>query len=639
MTSSSSGWKYDLIRSRRSAPPGKLVTTPKKVFRTGERTDLDKATKRMKNRKLCNIWLTPTGPRKPATATKGSMPVTWITAPGIPVRCLPPSGAWSQLPLTLLALVAAAASAFSQNPLPDSFNPGANSNPYALAIQPDGKVLVAGWFTALGGQPCTGLARVNADGTLDASFNPNVAGGSVYAIAILEDGKILLGGDFTTIGGQTRNSLVRLNADGILDGQFRLDAAGGSLGEPGVFCFGIQSDGKILAGGSFTTLGGQPRANLARLNADGTLDNGFNPGADDYVNSVAVQADGKTLVGGAFQTLGGQPRICLGRINTDGTVDGGLDTSSWYPYTVSLVLEQADGKIVLASGYLPAHMERFDSDGTSGHTLAPRARFNAIATAVNAAVVQADGQILLGGDFYFGMPGPAYANLAQLQGDGTLNTNFTAGTGNSSSPVSCLALQADGKILAGGSFNTLGGLARTNLGRLNSTAPATQSLVYDGTNVTWLRGGSSPEVWRTRFDFSTNGSSWTPLGNGTRIPGGWRLTASSLPSTATVRARGWTTGGYGNGSTWFLESYWGTTHTARPRPTIDPASGHFEIQTGQFAFNVTASANDIVVIEASINLVNWLPVQTNTVPTNGIIPFHDPNSSTAPRRFYRVSFY
>src|SRR5207302_23710 len=84
----------------------------------------------------------------------------------------------------------------------------------------------------------------------------------------------------------------------------------------------VQADGKILVGGSFTTLGGQSRHYIGRLNADGTLNSSFNPGAADwFVHSLVLQADGKILVGGQFTTLGGQSRSGIGRLNADGALD------------------------------------------------------------------------------------------------------------------------------------------------------------------------------------------------------------------------------------------------------------------------------------------------------------------------------
>src|SRR5437899_1708420 len=163
----------------------------------------------------------------------------------------------------------------------------------SLAVQADGKILVGGRFTTLGGQSRNYIGRLNADGTLDTSFNPGagvVPYPDVYSLAAQADGKILVGGVYATLGGQSRNNIGRLNADGTLDTSFNPGA------NNSVYSLAAQADGKILLGGLFTTLGGQSRNNIGRLNADGTLDTSFNPGTDHYVNSLAVQADGKILV-------------------------------------------------------------------------------------------------------------------------------------------------------------------------------------------------------------------------------------------------------------------------------------------------------------------------------------------------------
>ena len=123
-----------------------------------------------------------------------------------------------------------------------------------------------------------------------------------------------------TLGGQSRRDIGRLNADGTVDLGFNPGASGFATNDA-VFSLALQADGKILVGGRFNTLGGQSRNYIGRLNADGTLDQGFNPGVgggSDFVSSLALQADGKILVGGQFTTLGGQSRNNIGRLyNTD----------------------------------------------------------------------------------------------------------------------------------------------------------------------------------------------------------------------------------------------------------------------------------------------------------------------------------
>ena len=188
----------------------------------------------------------------------------------------------------------------------DGFDPNANGAVYVVVVQPDGKILIGGDFTTLspnGGASVTRnhIARLNPDGTLDTAFNPN-ANGTVYSIAVQADGKILVGGDFTSIGGQTRNHIARLDATTGLADSFDPNANGA------VYSIAVQADGKILAGGDFTSIGGQTRNRIARLDATTGLADSFNPNANSTVHSIAVQADGKILVGGDFTTASADRR-------------------------------------------------------------------------------------------------------------------------------------------------------------------------------------------------------------------------------------------------------------------------------------------------------------------------------------------
>jgi uncharacterized delta-60 repeat protein len=124
------------------------------------------------------------------------------------------------------------------------------------------------------------------------------------------DGKVLVGGEFTTLGGEARNNIARLNVDGSVDLGFNPGA------NDRVYSLAVQPDGKVLMVGDFTTLGTQTRNRIARLNADGSVDGGFNPNANSgAVRSLAVQPDGKVLVGGLFTTLGGQARNNIARVS------------------------------------------------------------------------------------------------------------------------------------------------------------------------------------------------------------------------------------------------------------------------------------------------------------------------------------
>ena len=450
----------------------------------------------------------------------------------------------------------------AQSPLPDSFNPGANARVLSLAVQASGKIVVGGGFTTLGGQTRKYIGRLNADGTLDSALNPG-ADNWVLSLAAQANGQILVGGSFNTLASQPRVGSGRLNADGTLDSGFNPGVVWGTnVG----LAHTVQADGKILLIGEFKRLAGQPCNYIGRLNADGTLDSAFNPGASEAPWCLTLQADTNILVGGRFTTLGAQARNRIARLNANGTVDS-LFNPGADNWVLSLAV-QRDNKI-LVGGYFTTlggqprnYIGRLSADGTLDTGFSPGANGG-----VWSLAVQADGKILVGGEFTT-LGGQPRNRIARLNMDGTLDAGFNPGANDW---VGSLALQADGKILAGGLFTALGGQTRNYIGRLNNTEPATQSLSFDGSTITWLRGGTSPEVWRTTFDLSTDGRTWTNLGAGARITGGWQLAFASPPPDGVIRARGFVTGGRNNDSSWFVESQLQFT-TAVPTIVEDPQS-------------------------------------------------------------------
>jgi uncharacterized delta-60 repeat protein len=306
-----------------------------------------------------------------------------------------------------------------------------------------------------------------------------------------------------------------------------------------VYSLALQSDEKILVGGTFTTMAGAAQTNLARLNSDGTLDPSFNATTLGLPDVLLVQPDGKILVGGDFFNTPVGVNYCR-RLNAD----GGLDT------TFNSVLTDA----------------AFPS--------------------VYALALQTDGSILIGGIFDT-LGGVPRSNFGRLSKDGSTDLNFDPGGG----AVHSLALQPDGRVLFG---------SPTDLGRLLNTDPATDDLSFDNSSVTWTRSGSAPEVWYVAFEVTTNGEDWLNLGRGTRITGGWQSTGRSLPSPpAIIRARGFVTGG-----NWFDEKLAGP-----PIITSQPAS---------MTVNAVTRVNFSVAVTGPVPLTyQWLKNGTNFDPENG----------------------
>jgi uncharacterized delta-60 repeat protein len=160
---------------------------------------------------------------------------------------------------------------------------------------------------------------LSSDGLIDTTFMEPGTGpyGSVYAIAVQSDGKILVGGQFSTYNGASIDRLARINPDGTLDSTFTAGVAGNM---PAITTIVIQGDGKILLGGRFATCNGSNRNNLARLNPDGSFDASFltdGGGTNDIVRSIVVQSDGNLLVGGDFTTVNGVTKNRIVRLWAD----------------------------------------------------------------------------------------------------------------------------------------------------------------------------------------------------------------------------------------------------------------------------------------------------------------------------------
>ena len=148
--------------------------------------------------------------------------------------------------------------------------------------------------------PRNRIARLNPDGTVDTAFNPN-ANGDVLAIALQADGKILLAGGFhgtNSIGGQSRNYIARLDPITGAPDSFDPNAS-----RP-VSTIIVQPNGKILIGGAFQSVGGQARNYIARLDPLTGVADLFDPllssGSSQNVQSIVLQRDGRILVGGTF---------------------------------------------------------------------------------------------------------------------------------------------------------------------------------------------------------------------------------------------------------------------------------------------------------------------------------------------------
>jgi uncharacterized delta-60 repeat protein len=184
----------------------------------------------------------------------------------------------------------------------------------AVAIQSDGKIIIGGRFSAVNGIVRSNLARLNTDGTLDRTFAElQGVNGQVSAVAIQPSGGIIVGGTFTQAGQTQALNLARYTSSGEVDATF----GGEGDGEPGangiVCALAVQPDGKIVVGGNFSEVFGQPRRSIARLNADGTSDAPVTAenALSGAVRAAAAGADASLVAGGQFTLLNQNARNVL----------------------------------------------------------------------------------------------------------------------------------------------------------------------------------------------------------------------------------------------------------------------------------------------------------------------------------------
>jgi len=318
-----------------------------------------------------------------------------------------------------------------------SFNPGAGFTGgvvYCAVTQSDSKIVVGGLFTSYSGSTTTRIARINTNGTLDTTFNVGTTGfnGAPLDLRIQSDGKIIAVGGFTTYSGSTTTRIVRINTDGTRDTTFNVGTGFNTTANKAK----ILSTGQILVGGFFATYSGSSNTGLIRLNTDGTKDTTFNQGTglNSYVYDMIEQPDGKLVVAGNFSTYSGSSSNRLVRINTDGTRDTTLNVgTTGFNSAPTVMAQQPDGKILLAgafttySGSSSNRIIRLNTDGTKDTTFTIGTGFDSFSAFPAAMYLTSDNKIYCGSTFTT-YSGSRANNIIKLNTNGTIDTTFNQGT-------------------------------------------------------------------------------------------------------------------------------------------------------------------------------------------------------------------
>jgi len=392
-----------------------------------------------------------------------------------------------------------------------SVGTGFNSSVHGGTLLASGKILLWGSFSSYNNAPAPGLARLNADGTLDTTFTPPVFNAAVNTVHVLADGRLLVGGAFTFAGSTAAGGLVRLQAGGAVDSTF--SAGAGANGA--VLALARASDGSVFVGGAFTTFAGSAAPGVVKLTADGARAAGFSIGTGNAnnanpVRALAVASDGKLIVGGSFDGWAGAAVGGLVRLNADGSRD-------------------------------TTFLNGFGTDGP-----------------VWSLAALADGRLYVGGSFTT-LGGGERRNLVRLTATGTIDQVFDAGTSFAGGDVRALAPVADGRLAVGGTFSSYQGVARSRVAILFGSDEATYALPNDQVFTAAIDPGAPFSI---SYGAAISGLRYQWYRDGVRLPGA--TGASYSVTSAGLNDAGLYTLTFSNGAGEYTTQGWQVTVKLAP---------------------------------------------------------------------------
>ncbi|MCV9927698.1 T9SS sorting signal type C domain-containing protein [Flavobacterium sp. LS1R49] len=340
-------------------------------------------------------------------------------------------------------------------------------------IQTDGKIIVTGSFNIFNGVESNHIIRLNTDGSIDRTFNIGTGfNNDVSALALQSEGKILLGGKFTTYNGESANRIIRLNGGGEIDSSF---LSGTGFSNDGVAAIKVNSANDIMIGGSFTgKYNGESVNRLIFLDANGTIKPNFDSGsgpASASVLTLATSSDGSWFVGGSFSVFDSQNQGRLAKIDSDGALDSGYLTAGvGFDNSVSKIISLQDNKAMVFGSFTKFNGEPslriacLLEDGSSD--IGFNLNGSGANNAIKTAVLQPNNKIVIAGSFT-NYNGKICNRITRILANGSIDEGFTIGTGFNNQ-VYALALQADSKIIVAGNFTSYNGISAIRIARLKT---------------------------------------------------------------------------------------------------------------------------------------------------------------------------
>lgn len=364
-----------------------------------------------------------------------------------------------------------------------SFNSGIGFNltgaVYDITKQPDGKLIIGGSFTSYNGVTANKIIRLNVDGSIDSTFSTGSGfNGNVHSIGIQSDGKIIVGGKFTSYNGFSVNRICRLDSNGSFDSIFMSTLATITWLNPVIWDIEIDSLDSIYICGGFDTIGGSPRRGIAKLTSSGVLDSvfdiglGFGGNSQDLVKVIKIQTDGKLLCGGSFISYDGDVSIRkLVRLNGDGTPDTQNFQSLAFPSSstvrVNEIHIQSDDKILVGGNFTTYNsydafkLIRFNIDCTLDTSFLTNSNLIGLDSDVRS-ILKVGSDIFIGGDFT-NLP-----KMIKLNEDGSLDEVYR-NLSNFNYIVYDILLDSNNKLVVGGDFSFFNSLEVGKIIRLDET--------------------------------------------------------------------------------------------------------------------------------------------------------------------------
>ncbi|HYC36629.1 MAG TPA: hypothetical protein VEC19_09425, partial [Usitatibacter sp.] len=413
--------------------------------------------------------------------------------------------------------------------LDEAWNPAPNANVRALALDGNGNVFVGGDFYIIAGLNRTHVAKVSlATGAAVAMWSANVepaglSSTSVHSLLADGAGSLFIGGTFSTVGGVSRNNLAKVSTEGTGP----VDPTWNPNASSGVYALALFSSGFLFAGGDFTTIGGQARRSLALLGAfsTGAAEAAWNPDVWGTVRSLAVDSGGVLYVGGDFFQVAGQARRNLARFAPSGVLD-----PAWAPdptgevYAVAVDADRnsyVGGFFSQLSGVTRHGIAKFSSGGAVDGSFVPNT--TPFSATVHSIRIAPTGDVHVGGVFY-SMGGQSRAGFAMVDRNFGLTVPGMPSV-LAAGAVNAIGRDANGRLVVGGSFGLMGDLVtrRTNLARFNADGSLDAAWAPSSARVSALAVEPGGDVYAGAFfgirKFSGNGagaheSTWAPNPNG-----------------------------------------------------------------------------------------------------------------------------